>query len=155
MASLEEAQWACGWNGLWQRQALNEPNRLTPPYQSWSSYCVSIQSVGNRDVMPPIWHYSFRRTTGHLVSTLLHWILLILEGLATQLHRDICFDIPIPELLVSASTSIWILMECLILRHQSHPNTIFLNFLYIYFWLCWVFVAAQGLFSSCWVRATL
>ena len=26
---------------------------------------------------------------------------------------------------------------------------IFLIYLFIYFWLCWVFVAAHGLFSSC------
>ena len=32
----------------------------------------------------------------------------------------------------------------------------FLNFyLLIYFWLCWVFVAARGLFSSCGKRGLL
>ena len=32
---------------------------------------------------------------------------------------------------------------------------IFLIYLFIYFWLCWVFVAAHGLFSSCSERGLL
>ena len=31
----------------------------------------------------------------------------------------------------------------------------FLNYLFIYFWLCWVFVSVRGLFSSCGQRGPL
>ena len=31
----------------------------------------------------------------------------------------------------------------------------FIFYLFIYFWLCWVFVAARGLFSSCSERGLL
>ena len=75
-----------------------------------------------------IWCCSFRKTTDHLVSSWLHWILLILERPAIQLHRDTYSDIPrYQSYKVSASTTIWVLMECLIHRHESHPKTVFIQ----------------------------
>lgn len=79
----------------------------------------------------PIWCYTFRRTTDHLASSRLHWILLILERPAIQLHRDTYSDIArYQSYKVSASTTIWVLIESLIHRHESHPITVFIQEIY-------------------------
>ena len=45
---------------------------------------------------------------------------------------------------------------CCCFNHFLHIIIIFYLFIYLfYFWLCWVFVAARGLFSSCGERGLL
>lgn len=63
----------------------------------------------------------FLRRTGHLVSTWLHWIPLILERPAIHPSQGHLFWYPhIPEPQSLRSTTIWLLMEWLIHRHQLH-----------------------------------
>ena len=79
-------------------------------------------------------------------QVLLFWIFILGERVLSGLRRN-CRNLHGRSIQTIARQSFQII-HYLISRHRISNAVFFLNNLFIYFWLCWVFIAAERAFSS-------